>query len=339
MTPYKSTLGRPLLPSAAGIALILGSLVLGSATQAAAQGASTAPTWPTRNVRLILPLGPGSGTDISARMIAEKVSKLWGQAVVVENKPGGDSVVAINSVISANDDHILLWGPSAAFTAHPYTHAKLPYDIREIFPIARVTNTLVVFTVSSAIKPTSVAELVQLVKANPGKFNWASVTGLNDFLFQSFVRSQDLDIKRVPYRDAVQAANDLGEDRIQAYTSAFAIARPVLESGKIRPIAFTNTSRAGIMPNIPTVREAGFPQLEFDGMVGVYGTKAVSAEAKKRISADVRSALDDATIRERLTATGQVINPGDSAEFVAAIGEQRKVAAGAAQILGIKAAE
>ena len=320
--------------------IILGAALVAclAASGTVAPVAAQSPAWPTRSVRLVLPLGPASGADISARLIAERISKAWGQAVVVENKPGGDSVVAITSVITSNDDHILLWGPSAAFTAHPYTHAKIPYDINDIFPIARVSNTLVLIGVSSSIKPTTIAEIVALARAEPGKLNWASVTGLNDFVFQSFVKSEKLEMVRVPYRDPVQAANDVGEGRVQVYAAAYAIQRPIVEGGKIRPVAFMNTVRAPIMPGIPTVREAGFPTLEFDGMVGIYGTKTVSETARRRISADVRAALDDPIVRDRLVSTGQLINPGDTAEFVAAIAEQRKSAANAAQVLGIKAA-
>lgn len=317
-------------------ALILSALVLALLLAAAD---TRAQTWPQRGVRLVLPLGPGSGADIGARLIADHLAKAWGVPVVVENRPGGDSVVAINAVINANDDHMLLWGPSSAFTAHPYTHAKIPYDIRALLPIVRVSNTLVVVTVSTGIKATSMAELVAAARAAPGKLNYASVTGLNDFLFQALVRDARLEMVRVPYRDAVQAANDLAENRIQAYSSAYAIARPQVESGKIRPIAFTNTKRAQIMPGIPTVREAGFPQMEFDGMVGAYSTKAVSPEARSRITSDVMTALKNPIVIDRLTATGQVVNPGDAEAFAAAIMEQREVAARAAGILGIKPAE
>jgi tripartite-type tricarboxylate transporter receptor subunit TctC len=302
-------------------------------------GEARAQGWPSRTVKLVVPLGPGSGADIGARMIADFVSKRWGQPVVVENRPGGDSIVAITAVINANDDHTLLWGPSAAFTAHPYSHAKVPYDIKDIFPIVRVSNTLVTVSVPAAMPVKSVADLVKLAREQPGKLNWASVTGLNDFLFQAFVKDARINMVRVPYRDAVQAATDLGENRIQAYSSAYAIARPQIQAGKIRPIAFTNTRRAAILPDIPTVREAGHPALEFDGMVGAYGTKVVSEAARRRISADVRASLTDKVIHDRLTITGQVVNPGDTAEFIAAIAEQSKVAAGAAKILGVKVAQ
>jgi tripartite-type tricarboxylate transporter receptor subunit TctC len=215
----------------------------------------------------------------------------------------------------------------------------VPYDIKQIIPIVRVSNTLVVISVTSSMAATSMAELVAAARAAPGKLNYASVTGLNDFLFQAMVKDANLDMIRVPYRDAVQAANDVAEGRVQAYSSAYAISRPQIESAKLRPLAFTNTRRAQIMPNIPTVREAGYPAMEFDGMVGAYSTKVVPEDARRRIAADVFDALKDPVVIDRLTATGQVVNPGNAAEFAAAIAEQRRVAANGARILGIKAAE
>src|SRR5712691_10145762 len=99
--------------------------------------------WPQRTVKFIIPLGPGSGVDITARVFADKLSAKWGQPVVVENRPGGDAFIAITSVTSAHDDHVLLFEPASTFTAHPLLHAKLPYDINDLVPIARVTSTLI----------------------------------------------------------------------------------------------------------------------------------------------------------------------------------------------------
>ena len=109
---------------------------------------SSAQTWPTRTVRFIVPLGPGSGVDITARLFADRLSQKWGQSVVVENKPGGDSFIAINAVLSAHDDHMLLFIPASSFTAHAYLHDKLPYDPKDMVPIARVTNTLIAVAVN-----------------------------------------------------------------------------------------------------------------------------------------------------------------------------------------------
>ena len=124
--------------SRVGAAVILAALVLtGQAAPDKAQD------WPVRSVKFILPLGPGSGADIGARLLAEKLSARWGQPVVIENRPGGDGFVAITAFIGARDDHTLLFGPASAFTAHPYLHKKLPYDPRDLNPVARVSSTLV----------------------------------------------------------------------------------------------------------------------------------------------------------------------------------------------------
>src|SRR5579864_8806585 len=112
----------------------------------AASFAQPAPAqnWPQRNVRFIVPLGPGSGADIGARLFADRLTARWGKPVVVENSPGGDGIVAIAAFIGAHDDHTLLFSPASTFTAHPYLHEKLPYDQADLLPVARVSNTLVV---------------------------------------------------------------------------------------------------------------------------------------------------------------------------------------------------
>ena len=132
--------------------LTLGCLSLGClAALIASAGPSAAQNWPTRTVRLILPLGPGSGTDIGSRLLAERLSRRWGQPVVVENKPGGDGIVAIGAFVSARDDHVLLFAPASSFTAHPYMHDNLQYKPDDLATIARVSNTLIALSVPSGL--------------------------------------------------------------------------------------------------------------------------------------------------------------------------------------------
>ena len=158
--------------------------------------AAAASDWPTRPVRLILTLGAGSGTDIGARLLADRLSQRWGQPVVVENRPGGDGLVAINAFVSARDDHVLLFAPSSSFTAHPFLHDNLPYKPSDLVPITRVSTTLVAVSVPIGMPVASLAALVALARAEPGKLDWAGVTGAHDFVFAGWLKREGLDHDR-----------------------------------------------------------------------------------------------------------------------------------------------
>jgi tripartite-type tricarboxylate transporter receptor subunit TctC len=313
---------------------LLTSLILaGGATRAPAQN------WPQRTVKLVLPLGPGSGTDIGARLFADRLATHWNRPVVVENRPGGDGIVAINAFISADDDHTLLFAPSGTFTVHPYVREKVPYDGRDLVPIARVSNTIVGIAVPALLNASSLAELVALARAQPGKLNWSPTSGMTDIVTSAFLKSTSLDVAKVPYRDSVQGLNDLIENRLQIYVTALAIVRSQAEAGKVRILALTNRERAPIFPNVPTAMETGFPTLTLEGLVGLFGPRRMSNELRERITMDIRTVSADPAVAARLEATGQVMNLGSPSEFAASIAEQRERVANAARDLGIKAAQ
>ena len=317
------------------------AIVLSTLLLAAVPGLAQAQTraWPQRTVKFILPLGPGAGVDITARLLADGLSARWGQSVVIENRPGADGIVAVTAFTGARDDHTLLMAPSSSFTAHPYLHEKLPYDPRDLAPIARITNTIVAVVVPSSSSINSLADLVAAARAKPGALNWATITGMFDFLFGGFQKKLNLDITRVPYRDTVQAATDLAEGRIQLMLAAIAIVRPHVQAGKLRMIAVTASGRAPMAPDVPTAAEAGFPDLTIDGLVGLFGPRELPDELRERIAADIRTVLSDPAIATRLVATGQVVNPGTAAELGAAVERQRAQVAAVGQLLGIKPAQ
>jgi len=290
--------------------------------------------WPTRPVRFILTLGAGSGSDIGARLLADRLSQRWGQPVVVENRPGGDGLVAINAFVTAHDDHVLLFAPSSSFTAHPFLHDNLPYQPSDLVPITRVSNTIITISVPSSLNVGSLKELAATARAEPGKLNWAGVTGALDFIFAGWLKQEGLNINKVPYRNPVDAANDLAEGRVQVYESALAIVRPQLQSGKIKLLAVTNSVRAPTEPNLPTVAEAGYPALTIDGLVGLFGPTGMPLELRQHITADIRAVVDP-TIEDRLTTTGQLTNIGGPEEFGKSVDEQRAKVAAFAKELGI----
>src|SRR5688572_23200628 len=296
-----------------------------------------AQSWPQRPVKFVLSLGPGSGADITGRMLAERLAKHWGQPVVVENRPGADAVLAINAVIAAKDDHTLLYGPSGSFVGHPFTLDKVPYDRSELVPVARVSNTVVVLAAPASLKVQSLKELMQMAREEPGKLNYASVTQVYDIMMAAYLKGAGIDMARVSYKDAVSAQNDLVEGRIQLYSAAYAIVRGHAQGGRIRLLAVQNRTRAPGL-ELPTVAEAGFPELQLDGLVGLMAARSsgLGDAVRERIAADVRAQLADPALNERMSATGQIVNPGSPAEFAAAIEEQSRNLAAWSKAIGGK---
>jgi tripartite-type tricarboxylate transporter receptor subunit TctC len=313
------------------VALVAGALV---ATPAPAQ------SYPQRSVKFILPFGPAAGVDITARLIADKLSARWGRPVVVENRPGGDGLVAINTFISANDDHTLLFVPASTFTAHPYTHDKLPYNAeRDLLPIANVTTIVIALSSPTSLGVKTLGEFVALARAKPSTLNVAAAAGNSDLILTAFTKSQNLPVTRVPYRDIQQAPNDLAENRIQLLMSSYATMLPLLQAGKLQLLAITSRKRVDIASNVPTVAEAGFPLLGLDSLIGIYGPRDMLPALRESVAADVRTVVEaDPTIATRLAVTGQVVDVRGPAEFAEGIKEVRDRLASIAQALGIKAA-
>jgi len=292
--------------------------------------------WPERNVRFILPLGPGSGVDIVTRLIADRLTAKWGKSVVVENKPGGDAILAITAFAGANDDHTFLMAPTSTFTAHPFLHDKLPYDVKDLVPIARVSNTIVAVGVPASLGINTLDELIARAKTEPGKLNSAGTTGAIDFVVAGYLKRAGAEITKVPYRDGVQALNDLAEGRIQLYVAALAIMRPQVQAGKVKIIAVTNNERAPIMPDVPTAAEAKHPKLAIDGLIGLFGPRDMPGELRNRIAADIREILSDPEVAAKINATAQIVRPGGPDEFAKELDAQTSVIAEAAAAAGVK---
>ena len=284
--------------------------------------AQQAQNWPTRVVRFIVPFGPGAGADIGARLFAEKLQVKWRQPVVIENKPGSDGIVAIQAFLGANDDHVLMFGPSGGFVVHPFMYTKLPYNQADLIPIARVSNTILAVAVKKDAPYNNIKEFTEAARAAPGTFNSGLVQGITELTFRGYQHHEKLQITQVPYRDVNLAPVELGEGRIQVVMSALAVVQPQWRAGRIKLIAVTTKNRVKAAPEVPTAREQGYPSLEIEGMAGLFGLRSMSEQLKEKIAADVREVTADGSISERLETTGQIVNIGGPKEFASSIAEQ-----------------
>jgi tripartite-type tricarboxylate transporter receptor subunit TctC len=314
------TLGAAFVVAGVGVTL----LVAGASAQA----------WPQRPVRLMLPVPAGGGSDVTARLFADQLSKRWGQPVIVENRPGGDGIVGVSAFIGARDDHALLFSISAVVTVHPAINDKLPYDpVRDLVPIAPASDILLAIAASNRSGIRSLGELETLARAHPGKLNWASSPGLPPFVVGGFFKKSRLDIVSVPYKDLAPALEDLSEGRLDIYVHALSVLAPQAEASRARLLAIANRERGPAAAQIPTVVEVGYPDLSMDGLTGFYGRRGLSDTLRDRIAADIHTVAETPGIRERLVGLGQAARTDTPAQFAALLADYRLRIATLAKIL------
>ncbi len=301
---------------------------------AASAAPSTTESWPQRAVRVIVPLPPGSNTDLAARQFAEKLSQRWHQPVIIENRQGADGIPAVSGFVSARDDHTLLCSFAGIITINPLIYEKLPYDpVRDLVPIASIADNFVGIAVSQTLKVKSLDEFVKLARSQPRKLNWAASPGVPLYAFAALQNSTGIEMVQVAYRDFNSALPDVGEGRIQAVATGLFLLLPQVQAGKIRFLMLNSRQRSPQAPEVPTASEAGYPELTFDSVAGFYGWRDMPTDLKERIAADIRAVAADPAIAARLASSGSALRVGTPAEFAAVIEKQRMQIAAIARIM------
>jgi tripartite-type tricarboxylate transporter receptor subunit TctC len=299
------------------------ALCLGLAVSGAAVAQVQTQNWPQRTVRLIVPLSPGTGTDVTARLYAERLAARWVKPVVVENRPGPDGLVAVNALVTANDNHTLLYSFGGPVTINPMLYDKLPYDPEhDLVPIVSGSDSFLAIAANTALNINSLAELQARARSEPGKLNWAATPGMPQFGFATFLKSAGVDMTYIAYRDFTPALQDVSEGRITTVSTGLLPLLTLLQGGKARILAVTSRQRSPAVPQIPTAIESGFPDVIAEGFQGFFGWRGMPNELRDRIAADVRAVAPDMP-NERLVSLGQVVRAGTTAEFVATIEDQR----------------
>ena len=286
-------------------------------------GPAAANSWPQRSVRIIAPAA-GSPADIAARLIGEALSKRWKQPVIIENRPGADNILAIRALLEARDGHTLLFVTHSALTVNPLLHAKLPYDpVRDLAPISLVVDDFLGFVVTAALPPASLQELVSLAHGSPDALNVYTVPGSPYLSWLALQKRTGIKTTFVSYRTPSAAMADLSEGRIQAALVPLAFVRGPLDAGKARLLAVTNASRSPIAPDIVTVAEAGFPELTFGGLLGLFGPSEMRMEVREQIASAVTEVLRMPGMVQKLEGAGLAPRGTSPAEFAKILDEQR----------------
>jgi tripartite-type tricarboxylate transporter receptor subunit TctC len=280
---------------------------------------SQATVWPSRPVRIVTHGAPGSAPDLAARIWSEKLSARWKQPVLIDNKPGGDGIIAVQAMLAARDGHTLFFGPHFIYTVlHNTNHDISTKPRNEMVPICATNLDFIGIAVAPKVPVSSLTELRDYSRTQPDTLNWSAPQGSTLWLLmKDFIDRAGLRTLYVPYRSSPQAVVDLTEDRLHVVMLPLAQLMGQVEAKKAKLIATAGTQRPPAAPSVPTVTEQGFPEMTIEGVFGLYGPKDMSARLIEQIAADVRMAAKEQDLGARFERLGQSLRTVPTAEFTA----------------------
>jgi tripartite-type tricarboxylate transporter receptor subunit TctC len=292
-------------------------LAAGAAALPAVSHVAWAQAYPTRPVRIVVPVPPGGALDILARLIGQWLSDRLGQTFVIENRPGGGTNIGVEAVVRAPPDGytLLLIPGSVTINATLYQHLNFNF-IRDIVPIAMISSLPLVMEVNLSNPTKTVPEFISWAKANPGKVSMASGgTGTPSHIGgELFKMMTGIDMLHVPYRGGAPALTDLMGGQVQVYFSPLPESISNIKGGKVRALAVTTAKRSEALPDVPTIGES-VPGFEANTWQGIGAPKDTPAEVVVTLNKEINAALADGKIKARLAELGSVPTPTSPAEF------------------------
>ena len=294
----------------------LAACLVATPTAAHAQG------YPTKPVRLIVPSVPGGGTDITARVIAPKLSEYLGQQVVVENRGGAGGMIGTNEVAKATPDGYMILMAISSLTINPHILAKIPFDVvRDFAPVSQVAVVPNILVSHPSLPPRSVKELIAFIKARSGELSYASsgVGSTPHLGMELFLLTTGLKMVHVPYKGVGAAVVDVMAGHVPLMMANLLSALPHIKAGKLRAYGVTSLKRAGVAPDIPTVAEAGVPGFEVVPWYGILAPANTPRDIIAKLHAGTVYALQDPATREHFVSDGAKPVGGTPEEFATVI--------------------
>ena len=292
--------------------LCLSACLITLSSAAAAQAPGPAANYPTKSVRMILGPGAGGGADVITRIIAAGLTDIWGQQVMVENRPGAGNTIAASIVAKSTPDGYTLLRCGISDAIAPALYRKLPYDFsRDLAPLARVGTTPNVFVVHPSVPVKSVKEFVAIAKAHPGKLDYAA-TGIGQspqLSFELFKFMTGIDVLYIPYKTSAAAMTDLLAGRVTAQMTNLPLHVDTVRKGKVRALGVTSAKRSHRMPDVPTIAESGVPGFEVTVWYAICSPSGVDRAIQEKIAADSLKMLNSPDFRQRMAEQGVDVDP------------------------------
>ena len=279
--------------------------------------------YPVKPVRIIVPLPPGGPADVIARIVGEKLAMSWGQPVVVENQTGDDTIKGTSAVAKAPPDGYTLLVVPSQFSVHPRQRTDLPYDvIKDFAPVTLLALGPNVLVVHSSVPVNTVAELVALAKSKPQELKWASAGGKASASHRGaelFQKMAGIDVEFVSFPGAANAVDGVLDGTANVLLSVMAPAIPHVQAGKLRALAGTGPRRSRVIPDVPTLKEVGFPDFEMTTWQGMLAPAGTAPEVIMKLNRDVAKILEIPEVQQKLSAIGFELTGSTPEEFAARI--------------------
>lgn len=320
------------IPALSAVLCSLALLLVSNAAQA--QQAA----WPTKSVRWIVPFGAGGAADAVARTLAQKLSEKWGQQVLVDNRPGGNTVIgASEGMRAAPDGYTLFQAINSTLTLNPFTFSKLPYDpIRDFTQIALIAGVPMVFVSNDTLPAKSIPELIALAKTKPGAITVGGGSVSIQLALERFSRDAGVKFTYVPYKSGIDVTKGILSGEIQVALDGAVAYLPFAKTGKVRILATNSPQRAASLPDIPALAEFGLRNSEAGLWHGLMAPVGLPKDIKQKIEADLRVVLALPDVKERMASLGLEPMWGTSEQFVKLIETESAAMGPLAKELGLK---